>query len=121
MHILGLAALGAVAGALSGITGIGGGVIIVPALIYIFGFSAHSAQGTTLAMLVPPIGLVAAWTYYEKGYVSIRAAVTLAIAFVVGSALGSQLAVALPAATLRRAFAVLLVLVAVEMFLKPPN
>jgi hypothetical protein len=57
--------LGLVAGALSGLVGIGGGVLIVPALIFLFGLGQHQAQGTTLALLVPPIGLLAAWTYYR--------------------------------------------------------
>jgi uncharacterized protein len=121
MQIFGLFALGVCAGALSGVAGIGGGVIIVPALIYLFGFSAHSAQGTTLALLVPPIGLVAAWNYYQKGYVNIPAAVAIAVAFILGSAFGSRLAIALPAATLRRVFAVVLAIVAVEMFLHDPG
>lgn len=57
--------LGLVAGLLSGLIGIGGGIIIVPALLFLFGFSQHQAQGTTLALMVPPIGLPAAWTYYH--------------------------------------------------------
>lgn len=59
--------LGCVAGILSGLIGIGGGIIIIPALVFLFGLSQHQAQGTTLALLVPPIGLLAAWTYYKEG------------------------------------------------------
>ena len=66
--------LGIIAGAISGLIGIGGGVIIVPALVYLFGLSQHQAQGTTLALLVPPIGLLAAWTYYRQGYVDLKMA-----------------------------------------------
>ncbi len=121
IHLLGLIALGAAAGALSGVTGIGGGVIIVPALIYLFGFSVHAAQGTTLALLVPPIGIIAAWNYYQKGYVNVAAALTLAIAFVVGSAIGSRFAISLPASTLRRAFALMAGIIAVEMFFHGPG
>jgi uncharacterized protein len=121
MHVLGLIALGAAAGALSGFTGVGGGVIIVPALVYLFGFSAHSAQGTTLALLVPPIGLVAAWTYFKKGYVDVTAAIVIAVAFIIGSALGARWAVSLPATTLRRVFAVVLGAIAFEMFFHGPG
>ena len=61
--------LGLIAGALSGLIGIGGGVIIVPALVFLFGLSQHQAQGTTLALMVPPIGILEAWTYYQEGLV----------------------------------------------------
>ena len=70
LHIL----LGLVAGILSGLIGIGGGTIIVPALVLFFGISQHMAQGTTLALLVPPIGILAAWTYYRQGYVDLHIA-----------------------------------------------
>ncbi len=116
MQTIGLAVLGALAGALSGLTGIGGGVIIVPALIYLFKFPVREAQGTTLAMLVPPIGLLAAWSYYRRGYVDIRAAAILAICFLIGSVFGSELAAAVRQIALRRIFAVILVVVAIEMF-----
>jgi uncharacterized membrane protein YfcA len=66
--------LGLVAGSFSGLIGIGGGTIIVPALVFLFGLSQHQAQGTTLALLVPPIGFLAAWTYYKQGYVDLRIA-----------------------------------------------
>lgn len=64
--------LGLVAGIFSGLIGIGGGTIIVPALVFLFGLSQHQAQGTTLALLVPPIGFLAAWTYYKQGYVGFK-------------------------------------------------
>ena len=66
--------LGLLAGALSGLIGIGGGIIIVPALVFLFGLSQHHAQGTTLALLVPPIGILAAWTYYKQGDVDLKIA-----------------------------------------------
>ncbi|MEM7592613.1 MAG: TSUP family transporter, partial [Cyanobacteria bacterium P01_A01_bin.83] len=62
--------LGLFAGILSGLIGIGGGVMIVPSLVFLFGFSQQEAQGTTLGLLVPPIGILAAWTYYQQGYVN---------------------------------------------------
>lgn len=117
-HLFGLLILGLAAGALSGITGIGGGVIIVPALIYLFGFSSHTAEGTTLAMLAPPIGAVAAWNFYQKGFVNISAALLLAAGFIVGSAFSSRVAVGLSSAALRHFFALFLCAIGVEMFLQ---
>jgi uncharacterized membrane protein YfcA len=64
-------AVGFVAGAASGFVGIGGGIIIIPLLVYLSGFTQHQAQGTTLSLIVPPIGLLAAWTYYKHGYVNL--------------------------------------------------
>ena len=80
--------LGLVAGILSGLIGIGGGTIIVPALIFLFGFSQHLAQGTTLALLVPPIGILAAWTYYKQGYVDLHIAALICLGFSVLFTLG---------------------------------
>lgn len=73
--------LGCITGTLSGLLGIGGGSLITPALIYLFGFCQHIAQGTTLALLIPPIGLMGAWTYYQQGYVNLKVGVILCISF----------------------------------------
>lgn len=96
--------LGAVVGVFSGLVGVGGGILIVPALIYFFGFSQHAAQGTTMALLVPPIGLLAAYTYWKNGYVDMRAAAFICAGFVVGGPFGAKLAVILPKEALRRIF-----------------
>jgi uncharacterized membrane protein YfcA len=109
--------LGIVAGVLSGLVGIGGGIIIVPALVFLFGMSQHHAQGTTLALLVPPIGILAAWTYYRAGYVDIRVAVLVAIGFVAGSFLGARIATNISETALERVFGVALVLIGVKMIL----
>jgi uncharacterized membrane protein YfcA len=66
--------LGLIAGTLSGLVGIGGAVLIIPALVWFFGMSQHNAQGTTLALMVPPIGILAAWSYYRAGYADLKAA-----------------------------------------------
>ena len=121
MQIVGFVLLGLLAGALSGLTGMGGGIIVVPALIYLFGYSIHLAEGTTLALLVPPIGILAAWNYYQKGYVNITVAVYIALGFVVGSVFGSRLAVVLSDTTVRRIFAVVLGVIAANMFFQSPN
>ena len=69
--------LGLLAGTMGGVIGIGGGVLITPALVYIFGFSQYQAQGTTLALLVPPIGFLGAWAYYQRGFVDLRVALLI--------------------------------------------
>jgi uncharacterized membrane protein YfcA len=107
--------LGIVAGTLSGLIGIGGGVIIVPALVLLFGMSQHHAQGTTLALLIPPIGILAAWTYYKAGYVDVKVAALVAVGFFVGSFLGARLATHISEATLERIFGVALLLIALKM------
>lgn len=107
--------LGLIAGILSGLIGIGGGVLIVPALIFLFGFGQSRAQGTTLAMLVPPIGILAAWTYYRHGDVDVRTAVLLVIGFFFGGLIGARIAVALPSAVLEKVFGVALLLISLKM------
>ena len=107
--------LGLLAGIFSGIVGIGGGIIIVPALVYLFGLSQHLAQGTTLALMVPPIGILAAWTYYKQGYVDLKIAALVAVGFLVGGLLGGQLAVKLSDQLLARVFGTLLMVVGIKM------
>ncbi len=107
--------LGIVAGVLSGLIGIGGGIIIVPVLVILFGFSQHLAQGTTLALMVPPIGLLAAWTYYKAGFVDMRAAVIICLGFFVGGLLGAKFATGIPEPVLRKIFGGVLLLVALRM------
>ncbi|HOD13839.1 MAG TPA: sulfite exporter TauE/SafE family protein [Spirochaetota bacterium] len=107
--------LGIVAGTLSGLIGIGGGVIIVPALLFLFGFSQHQAQGTTLALLVPPIGILAAWTYYKHGYIDFHAALFIGIGFLVGSFLGAKVATSVPGIVIERIFGIALLLISLKM------
>lgn len=110
-------ALGFVGGVLSGVLGIGGGIIIVPALVFLFGMSQHQAQGTTLAMLIPPIGILAAYAYYRAGYVQIVPAVLLAAGFFVGGLIGAKIATHLSNAALTRVFGTVLLLIALKMIL----
>jgi uncharacterized membrane protein YfcA len=107
--------LGVIAGTLSGLIGIGGGVIIIPVLVFLFGFSQQQAQGTTLALLVPPIGILAAWTYYKAGFVDLKAAGFICIGFVAGSLLGAKIATGLTSQQLERIFGVVLLLISVKM------
>ena len=107
--------LGAFAGALSGLIGIGGGVIIVPSLVFLFGFSQQEAQGTTLGLLVPPIGILAAWTYYQQGYVNLKVAALICLGFVLGGLLGARLSINLPSNILEKIFGSALLLIALKM------
>jgi hypothetical protein len=106
---------GLAAGILGGMVGIGGGIIIVPALVYFLAFSQHQAQGTSLALMLFPVGILGVINYYKKGYVDFRYAGLLAIGFVVGSYLGSKFSLSLPQLTVKKIFAVLMLLVALKM------
>ena len=110
--------IGLVAGTISGIVGIGGGVIIVPTLILLFGFSQHDAQGTTLALLVPPIGIFAAYTYYKSGYVDITVAAFICLGFVIGGLIGAKIAIDLPKEVLQKVFAGVIIAIGIYMFFK---
>lgn len=110
-----LLALGLVAGVASGLVGIGGGIIVVPALVFLFHLSQHQAQGTTLALLVPPIGLLAAWAYYQQGFVDIRIAALICVGFVLGGLLGAKLSLGLSDTTLQRVFGVALLIIGARM------
>ena len=107
--------IGLAAGVFSGVLGIGGGVIIIPALVFFFGMSQHIAQGTTLAMMVPPIGLLAAWIYYQKGFVDLKIAAIMCVAFFFGGLLGAKLATSLSEVILTKVFGVALLLISLKM------
>lgn len=110
--------LGLLTGVLSGVIGIGGGVFLVPALLYLFGLSQHQAQGTTLAILIPPIGLLAVYTYYKAGHVNLVIAALVALGFFIGGYLGAKYAVRLPDDDLRKIFGVTILLIALYMIFK---
>lgn len=113
-----LALIGAAAGYLSGLMGLGGGIIIIPALMYFLGFSQQTAQGTTLGLMVLPIGALAAIEYYKAGQIDLKAAGIMAITFVAASYFGSKMATSIDPQTLRKVFAVALTLIAFKMFFK---
>ena len=108
--------IGLAGGVASGLLGIGGAVIMIPALVLICGFSQQSAQGTSLALMLPPIGLLAAMEYFRKGHVDIRAAGIICLAFFVGGYIGARGAESIPTPVLRKGFACFLVVIAVKMF-----
>jgi hypothetical protein len=114
---------GLAAGILGGMVGIGGGIVIVPALVYFLAFSQHQAQGTSLALMLFPVGILGVINYYKKGYVDFRYAGLLAIGFVAGSYLGSKFSLSLPQDTVKKFFAVIMILVALKMLFldKKPN
>ena len=107
--------LGWLAGSLSGLLGIGGGVILVPSLVLVFGYSQHMAQGTTLVLMIPPIGLLAAWNYYKKGGVDLRIAALLCCGFAFGGLFGAKLSGVISSAALSHIFAITLVLIGIKM------
>lgn len=110
-----LLALGLVAGVLSGLVGIGGGIILVPALVYFFAFSQHSAQGTVLFMFLIPIGILGAFNYWNAGHIDWKVGLIMASTFVVGSYFGSKIAINLDALTLKRVFGVVIFLLSLKM------
>ena len=109
--------LGLAAGIASGFLGIGGGTIIIPALIFLFGLSQHQAQGTTLALMVPPIGLLAAIKYYYEGNVKVSMALFICIGFFVGGLIGAIFAHRIPDLILKRIFGIFLLFIAIKMIL----
>ncbi len=109
--------LGLAAGACSGLVGIGGGVIIVPALVLGFGFSQQMAQGTTLALMVLPIGILGALEYSRHGYVDLKVAALIGLGFILGSLFGAKLAVVPPTLLLKRIFGGTLLLIGLKMLL----
>lgn len=113
--ILLLVLIGLSAGILSGLVGVGGGIIVVPALVFFLGFSQQEAQGTSLGLLLLPVGILAVINYYNKGYIDIRVVAIMSVTFVLGGWLGSKLALQLSADTVRKIFAIVLFYTAFKM------
>lgn len=114
--ILGGAALGIAAGILAGMVGVGGGIIIVPALVYFFGMDQHTAQGTSLAVLLPPTGLFAFIRYYQAGHVDLKIAVLIVVGLLIGGWVGGGWAQQVSGPALRKGFALLMAVAALKMF-----
>lgn len=113
--IITLLLIGLFSGMLSGLVGVGGGIIIVPALVFFLGFSQQYAQGTSLGLLLLPVGILAVLNYYNKGYIDMKVVGIMAIAFVFGGWLGSKLAVSISEVMVKRIFAVILFYSAFKM------
>ena len=109
-------AIGLAAGVLSGLFGLGGGIIIVPALIYLAKFTPQQASGTSLGALLLPVGALGAWTYYKAGALDWKSSLLVALGLFVGAYFGAQVAQHIDEETLRRAFAVLMLVMAVKLW-----
>ncbi|HNY12100.1 MAG TPA: sulfite exporter TauE/SafE family protein [Candidatus Wallbacteria bacterium] len=108
-----LTILGLTVGALSGMFGIGGGVFVIPALMFFYGFSQKMATGTTLAMLLPPIGILAFLEYYKNGFVDVRATVILVCGFLIGSYFSAKFVIKMDELILKRSFGILLIIIGI--------
>ena len=112
-----LVLIGLLAGILSGFVGVGGGLIIVPALVYIMGLSQHEAQGTSLGVLLLPVGILAVVNYYKAGALDIRYALIIALAFVLGGYFGSKWSLVLSETVVRRVFGAIMLVGAIKLML----
>jgi len=112
-----LIGIGIITGVMAGMLGIGGAIIMIPALVFFMGFSQQTAQGTSIAVMLPPVGILAAINYYKAGHVNIKFALILAVCFLIGSFFGSKFALNVPQAVLKKIFGILLLLVAARMLL----
>jgi len=110
-----LIVIGLLAGILSGLVGVGGGILMIPLLIMFLGLTQHQAQGTALFAMLPPIGILAAMNYYKAGFVKWEYAAVIALTFVVGGYFGSKLSISLPAQTVRKVFGVIMLIGAIKL------
>ncbi len=111
--------VGLVVGILVGFMGIGGGVVLIPLLVYFLHMNQHTAQGTSLFMQLPPLGLAALWMYWKKGQVDMQAGVVCAAGFFLGGYYGSKMAISMSSKDLRELFGVFLIVAAVLLWHKP--
>ncbi len=116
-EILILIITGIASGFISGSLGVGGGIIIIPALVFILGLSQHQAQGTSLALMLPPIGILAFINYYKENYVNVKYAIILAVFFLIGSYIGSLMAIQMPGKILKKAFGLLVIIAGIKMII----
>ena len=107
--------IGFASGMLSGLIGVGGGILIVPALVFFLAFSQKEAQGTSLGILLLPVGILAVMKYYKDGFIDTRVVLLVSMGFFVGGYFGSKLALSLPDATVKKIFAVVMMLVALKL------
>jgi len=113
--IIVLLLIGICAGVLSGFVGVGGGMIIVPALVFFLGYSQHMAQGTSLAMMLPPIGILAVYNYYQAGTTNIKAALIISASFFVGAYLGSKFSLSMDERTVKKVFGIVMLLASFKL------
>ena len=113
LFVLSIAA--SVAGFMAGLLGVGGGIIIIPLLMLLIGMGQHSAQGTSLAVMLPPIGILAAWNYHKEGFVNWKYALIISLAFVIGGYFSSKWAVNIDSKTLKKVFGLMLLLGGIKL------
>lgn len=116
--IVSLIIIGLLAGMLSGLVGVGGGIIMVPLLVLLVGFEQHEAQGTSLAVLLAPVTIIAVFNYYKQGYINWKYAIVIGVFFIVGSYFGSKLAINLDQKMLKKIFGIVLIIMAGKMLLE---
>ncbi len=114
-EIIILVLIGLIAGAFSGMFGIGGGLVMVPAMVFFLAMSQHSAQGTSLGVLVIPVAAIAAYNYYKAGELNVKFALIIAVSFVVGGYFGSKFSLGINEVLLKRIFGVLMLAMAVKL------
>ena len=116
-QLLILIMVGILSGMLAGVFGVGGAILVIPALVFILGLSQHEAQGTSLAFMLPPVGILATWNYWKAGHVNWKFALVLSLTFIVGAYLGSHISVNISEKMLRKIFGILLLVVAIKMII----
>jgi len=114
--IISLVIIGLLAGVFSGFMGVGGGVIMIPLMIVLLGYSQHEAQGTSLAVLAIPVTFIAAYNYYSEGYVNWKFALIMGLSFVIGGYFGSKFAISINQVLMKKIFSVILLFIAIKMF-----
>jgi uncharacterized membrane protein YfcA len=114
-EIIILLSIGLIAGFFSGLVGIGGGIIIVPVLVYFLHFTQQQAQGTTLFMFLFPIGILGVYNYYKAGYMDWKAAAFMGLTFLIGSFFGSKIAVSIDQQSVKKVFGIFVILVGIKM------
>ena len=114
-EIIALILIGIAGGFLSGMFGVGGGVIIVPALVFFIGMSQHQAQGTSLGLMLFPIGILAAYNYYKTGQMDIKAGLIVAATFVIGGYFGSKISLSLDQALIKKLFGIMMLIVSIKL------
>ncbi len=117
MEILSIIIIGLFGGILSGAVGVGGGLVLVPCMVYFLGFNQHLAQGTTLALLAMPVVALSVYKYYQNGNVDFTTAFLLGIGFVFGGYIGAVIANSIDAAIVKKIFSIVMILVGIKMFL----
>lgn len=109
--------IGLVAGFFGGLVGLGGGIIMIPALVYFLHMSQHEAQGTSLAVMLPPIGIMAVYNYYKAGAVNLKFAMIIAALFVIGGYFGSMIAVKIETSLLKKLFGAFIIIMGLKMLI----